>query len=561
MKKRAFVSIFLALALVTGFVPAKAAELPAPEGLSIVWYTDYEGLMRRYGTDRMLLVKDGRSGLFGLDGAKYTDCIFDAFGQFNGSGLAPACLNGQWGMVDLDGKTVVDFIYATAQNAEERTGAQVVQEPGGWKYAIADIDGNLLTPYQYWSTAKAFSNGMLAVFISQDEDGNSLGWGYVNEKGEEVIPCRYYSGGVGDFGEDGLAIVYSGPPYGYNVVDKEGRELLKEGAGRIWRAGCGLFGFSANFSPDDGSSVGFFDTEGNIVIEPQFAYRTNPKGMMQGNIFYEETGLAQVYQNGESFTIDTQGNRTDKADAFPDEDYVYAYHEGLVWENAEGRRDGGLWPGPWGFRDEQNNLVVPYVFDAVGYFDRGVAVVKSGDAFGLLKNPLLKDQVSDWAAEEVKAAEEAGYVTPSCEIYQTFTITRSQFAELAVNYVEKKTGKAIAPAPADTFTDTADETVLKACAAGIVQGMGDGTFSPGSPLTREQLAAMLWRAMRNAGAAAEGADLSAYADAGQVSSWAADSMAALVGLKVMAGTSGMTLSPKDFCTVEQAVLLVYRAAK
>ena len=162
---------------------------------------------------------------------------------------------------------------------------------------------------------------------------------------------------------------------------------------------------------------------------------------------------------------------------------------------------------------------------------------------------------------EIAAATDAGYVTESCKEYQTFTITRRQFAELAVNYLEKATGKAISPAPADTFADTADESVLKAYAAGIVRGVGEGRFSPGGLLTREQLAAMLWRAMEKVGVKAERVDLAAYTDGEEVSSWAADSLSALVGLEVMAGTGANALSPKDSCTVEQAILLVYRAVK
>jgi hypothetical protein len=61
--------------------------------------------------------------------------------------------------------------------------------------------------------------------------------------------------------------------------------------------------------------------------------------------------------------------------------------------------------------------------------------------------------------------------------------------------------------------------------------------------------------------AAVPADLGSYADSDKVSDWARESVAALAGLKVMEGTGGGMLSPKNSCTVEQAILLVYRAAK
>ena len=57
----------------------------------------------------------------------------------------------------------------------------------------------------------------------------------------------------------------------------------------------------------------------------------------------------------------------------------------------------------------------------------------------------------------------------------------------------------------------------------------------------------------------EAGNLAGYADAGQVSGWAADSLAALTASGILQGTSSATLSPKDTTTVEQAILLTLRA--
>ena len=48
-------------------------------------------------------------------------------------------------------------------------------------------------------------------------------------------------------------------------------------------------------------------------------------------------------------------------------------------------------------------------------------------------------------------------------------ITRLQFADLAVNLIEKATGKSVAPAE-NTFQDTSDPAVLMAVAAGVTSG-------------------------------------------------------------------------------------------
>ncbi len=560
------ISLALTLALLVGVVPAAHAaeavgnweEVAAQceeQGLSVTWYPGYDAITRLYGNERMLLFKGGKCALFGLDGYRYTDHVFDTVQSFDADGTAPACKGGKWGIIDDKGNTLTDFLYETPEEAKDPPLAKPVQEPGGWKYAIAAADGTLLTEYKYWATGERFSQGMLPVFLDADEAGNHLGWGYVNDRGEEVIPCRYYRGGVPDYGEDGLLILDG------NLYDKKGAARFAQGKDRLWRAGCGLYGFVED------QRVGFCDAWGSTVIQPQYLYYQDPKGYMEGNVFFEENRRAQVYlPEGDggvySVAIDTTGTVVGTGEeAVPDSRYVYAFHEGLVWENPEGDRAGGMWPGPWGFRDEADNLVVDYIFEHVGYFDHGCASVKVGPVYGMLKNPLERDAVSPWAAEELAAAEAQGLITPRCAHYQTYTVTRAQFADLAVNYLEKITGQTIAPAGSGVFTDTDDAAVLKAYAAGVVRGIGDGSFAPDGPLTREQLATMLWRALAKAGIAGVKADLTAYADGEQVAPWALDALSNLVGLGVMEGTGNRELSPQAPCTVEQAVLLLVRAAE
>lgn len=175
------------------------------------------------------------------------------------------------------------------------------------------------------------------------------------------------------------------------------------------------------------------------------------------------------------------------------------------------------------------------------------------------------EKVSDWAQAEIDLARGAGLVTEHTGSYMTRNVTRFQFAELAVNLVETLTGEALVPAAADTFSDCTEEAVLKAYAAGIVTGVGEGRFDPEAETNREQIAAMLLRTIDYL----EGdrtefverfSDLSAFTDAGDISSWAADAMGVLAHNGLMQGSGGK-LSPKDPCTVEQSILLIYRVSQ
>lgn len=166
---------------------------------------------------------------------------------------------------------------------------------------------------------------------------------------------------------------------------------------------------------------------------------------------------------------------------------------------------------------------------------------------------------SEWAKSEIDAAVAAGLVPAltGSPRYQD-TINRLQFAELAVNLVEVVTGEDLAPADSATFSDCDSVAVLKANAAGIVNGVGNGQFDPNGELTREQLATMLYRAWTVLGDEAPTAGLDGYTDAGDVSSWAADAVGALAASDIMKGTSETTLTPQGPCTVEQSILLIYR---
>ena len=171
---------------------------------------------------------------------------------------------------------------------------------------------------------------------------------------------------------------------------------------------------------------------------------------------------------------------------------------------------------------------------------------------------------SSWAKTEISAAQKAGLVpTLDNEPWWVDNISRLQFCQLAVRLAERATGKSL-PAPADPFGDTNNTDVCKAYAAGIVKGITDTTFKPGGTITREQLATMLWRTVQyiqtQTGHVVMRPTLSlnGFTDAGSVSAWAIESVSTLSGWSILNGHADGRVAPKSPCTVEQAVLLVYR---
>lgn len=88
------------------------------------------------------------------------------------------------------------------------------------------------------------------------------------------------------------------------------------------------------------------------------------------------------------------------------------------------------------------------------------------------------------------------------------------------------------------------DAVLWASSNGIVEGVSDTAFAPGESVTREQIATLLYRYAQYKGVElAEGADLSAYADAGQIGSWAYEALAWANAAGLVSGRSETELAP------------------
>ena len=109
-----------------------------------------------------------------------------------------------------------------------------------------------------------------------------------------------------------------------------------------------------------------------------------------------------------------------------------------------------------------------------------------------------------------------------------------------------------ADVPQDTWYT---EAVHWAASAGVVTGYSTEKFGPNDPITREQLAAMLWR---YAGEPVSSASLDAYGDAASVSSYAQQSMAWAVENGLIQGITENTLRPRGQTTKAQASTILQR---
>lgn len=95
----------------------------------------------------------------------------------------------------------------------------------------------------------------------------------------------------------------------------------------------------------------------------------------------------------------------------------------------------------------------------------------------------------------------------------------------------------------------------------IVKGVSEQRFLPDSHISREQIAAILYRYARYKAydvSAAERAELTAYRDCRDISAYAEDAMRYMVGSGLMKGTSESTLSPLDNATRAEIAAILHR---
>ena len=115
-----------------------------------------------------------------------------------------------------------------------------------------------------------------------------------------------------------------------------------------------------------------------------------------------------------------------------------------------------------------------------------------------------------------------------------------------------------------TFDDVADgmyytDAVIWADANSIVTGYDDTTFGPNDAITREQMAAILYRyAQYKAYRTTASADLSGYVDADAVSAYALPALQWASAEGLVTGTSGTTLTPDGSATRAQVATIFMR---
>lgn len=174
---------------------------------------------------------------------------------------------------------------------------------------------------------------------------------------------------------------------------------------------------------------------------------------------------------------------------------------------------------------------------------------------------VTRSNVGTWAADAVDFAYHFGLVSgvSKTEFAPNSPMTRAQLVTVLYR---------AAGSPSVTVSTNFEDldvgsyyysAVVWANVNGIVNGTSDTTFSPDSRLTRQQLAAILYRYARAFGGdTSYTGNLSHFTDRHQVDSYATTPMIWAVSHEIISGTSDTTLSPLSTATRAQVVVILHR---
>ena len=190
-------------------------------------------------------------------------------------------------------------------------------------------------------------------------------------------------------------------------------------------------------------------------------------------------------------------------------------------------------------------------------------------SFALIEDETVKANFADvaadaWYADAVQYVYENGMMSGTSETTFSPDLTTTRGMIVTILYrlegspdlSNENLGYPYADVDANAYYADA---VYWARQNGIVSGMSAEQFAPNNAITREQMAAILYRYAQFKGYDVSAkADLSVYTDAAQVSTYATNAMAWANGAQLITGTSQTTLTPAGNATRAQVATILMR---
>ena len=166
-----------------------------------------------------------------------------------------------------------------------------------------------------------------------------------------------------------------------------------------------------------------------------------------------------------------------------------------------------------------------------------------------------------WAYKSISRMYDAGIINgvSKTEFRPDFSVMREEFVKMTVVALGFD-----ADSESSVFTDVEkgawyEGYIVCAVKNGIVNGIGEGVFGVGQEIKRQDMAVLIYNAMKKSGKFVPcNADLS-FSDAEQIADYAKTAVAELSKLGIITGVGEDTFDPNGIATRAQAAVIIDRA--
>lgn len=217
------------------------------------------------------------------------------------------------------------------------------------------------------------------------------------------------------------------------------------------------------------------------------------------------------------------------------------------------------WAKAGGSVIDPKNVVINGATTFIAQYEK--VETKDETGAGAATNPFVDVKESDWFYASVQTAYSKGLMNgvSATEFNPSGDVTRAMFVTVLYRMENSPENEGNTK-----FTDVEkgswyDKAVAWASANGIVNGVSDTEFAPNNKITREQMAAMVYRyASFKKADMTVAADISAYTDYSSVSEYAVPAMKWVCGKGIINGMTATTLVPQGTSTRAQAATVFVR---
>ncbi|WP_369298881.1 S-layer homology domain-containing protein [uncultured Neglectibacter sp.] len=173
-------------------------------------------------------------------------------------------------------------------------------------------------------------------------------------------------------------------------------------------------------------------------------------------------------------------------------------------------------------------------------------------------NPFKDVKSGDWFHDSVKYVYEQGMMvgTDSTHFAPSLDTSRAMIATILWRLEDSPEPEGALTYPDCSAGSWYAKAVVWGSGNGVVKGYDNGSFGPNDPITREQLAAMLWR---YAGEPATSGTLDSFPDSSKAGDWATDALRWTVEEGILTGKDGSgLLDPKGKATRAEVAAVLMR---